>query len=176
MRAASIKLTIESVRRSNSASNRDLRRMGVLFAIDHAAFNPLPAFLGGILIGAAAGALALMGGKVMGCSGIAGGNLHDLMTGAPVQGWRLSFLLGVLLGPVGWIALRGPIPGSTHPVSLLAATFGGLAVGFGTRLGSGCTSGHGVCGLPRLSKRSFVAVGLFIATAMITVGVTHHLS
>lgn len=146
----------------------------MVFVMDHAAFTPGGSLGGGVLIGLAAGAMALMGGKVMGCSGIAGGNLHDLMTGTAVQGWRLSFLLGVLLGTVGWLALRGPIPGAAHPLSVFGATIGGLTVGFGTRLGSGCTSGHGVCGLPRLSLRSFVAVGLFMATAVITVLVTRH--
>jgi len=146
-----------------------------MFHIDSTLFAPWPALAGGVMIGAAAGIMALVGGKIMGCSGIAGGNLHDLLEGIPTQRWRWSFLLGVLLGTLGWLALRGPIPGAGQPLSWLAATIGGLAVGFGTRLGSGCTSGHGVCGIPRLSKRSFVAVAVFFTTAMLTVYVTHHI-
>ncbi len=146
-----------------------------MFHIDHALFAPGPALAGGVMIGAAAGIMALLGGKVMGCSGIAGGNLHDLIEGIPTQGWRWSFLLGVLLGTVGWLVFEGPIPGASQSLPWLGYTVGGLAVGFGTRLGSGCTSGHGVCGIPRMSKRSLVAVACFFCTAMLTVFISHHL-
>ncbi|CUA96913.1 YeeE/YedE family protein [Thiomonas bhubaneswarensis] len=146
-----------------------------MFHIDYALFAPWHALAGGVMIGAAAGIMALLGGKVMGCSGIAGGNLHDLIEGIPTQAWRWSFLLGVLLGTVGWLVLEGPIPGASQPLPWLGYTVGGLAVGFGTRLGSGCTSGHGVCGIPRLSQRSLVAVACFFCTAMLTVFISHHL-
>lgn len=146
-----------------------------MFTIDVVTFSPVRALVRGAFIGGAAGGMALFGGKVMGCSGIAGSNLHDLIEGTPTQSWRWSFLFGVLLGTMGWLIFKGPIPGASAPIPLIGYTAGGLAVGFGTRLGSGCTSGHGVCGIPRLSARSWTAVGLFFATAIATVFVTHQL-
>jgi hypothetical protein len=146
-----------------------------MFHIDQALFAPWPALGGGVMIGAAAGIMALVGGKIMGVSGIVGSNLHDLIEGVPTQRWRWAFLLGVLLGTLAWIALRHPIAGADHPIPWPGYTLGGLAVGFGTRLGSGCTSGHGVCGIPRLSLRSLVAVMVFFSSALLTVFITHHI-
>jgi hypothetical protein len=124
------------------------------------------ALLGGVLIGAGAAALLLWNGRVAGISGI----LHSAVRGDDgVQRWRLGFLLGLvapaaILG-VGRVEHAGGLP-------LLGAA--GLLVGFGTRLGSGCTSGHGVCGLANLSRRSLVATLGFMASAIVTVYLVRH--
>jgi uncharacterized membrane protein YedE/YeeE len=136
-----------------------------------ASFTPLSAFLGGVMIGLAAVLLLLANGRIAGVSGILGG----LFAWEPREvGWRLAFILGLIAGP--WLlaaVLGGPPPVRvTSSPGLLVA--GGLLVGYGTRLGSGCTSGHGVCGLARLSPRSLVATGLFLAAAAATVFVTRH--
>ena len=133
-------------------------------------FDPLTALLGGALIGLAAALAVLFNGRVAGISGILGGILDLDRANMP---WRLAFLIG-LIG-AGAVMLARPeatieITGSTP---LLIA--GGLLVGFGTRLGSGCTSGHGVCGLARLSPRSLASVATFMATGILTVFVIRHL-
>ncbi len=127
---------------------------------------------GGLLIGLSAGLYLLMNGRIAGISGIAAaaaGLTHD---GDSKLG--LGFLAGVIAG--AWLAaafIRRPeIVITSSPALLIAA---GLIVGYGTRLGSGCTSGHGVCGLARLSRRSLAATAIFMAVAGITVFVTHHL-
>ena len=132
-------------------------------------FTPVSGFLGGALIGLAAVVLLIANGRIAGVSGIIGGLL------ARVPGdiaWRMAFVLGLWLGALVYWAARGaPLPielAPTLPVALAA----GLLVGFGTRLGSGCTSGHGVCGMGRLSVRSLVATATFIAVAMLTVFLT----
>lgn len=137
------------------------------------AFSPLPALLGGVLIGLATSILLLFNGRVAGISGIVSGLL------APVRGeiaWRALFVGGLLLG--GLVLLVAyPAALSAAPVQspgLIAVA--GLLVGFGTRLGSGCTSGHGVCGLSRLSTRSLVATLTFIGVGMLTVGIGRALS
>jgi uncharacterized membrane protein YedE/YeeE len=122
--------------------------------------------LGGALIGAGAAVLILFNGRVAGISGILGRVLRgDPGTG----GWRIAFLSGLLLPAL----VLGPgVKGLQAPWPLLAAA--GLLVGFGTRLGSGCTSGHGVCGIANVSPRSFVATGVFIGVAMLTVFLVRH--
>jgi uncharacterized membrane protein YedE/YeeE len=128
---------------------------------------------GGILLGIASAAFILLNGRVLGISGIVGGLL------APRRGeigWRLSFLLGLLLAPT---ALTLWAPGLIRVPRIDAGTLtliaAGLLVGFGTRYGSGCTSGHGVCGLSRLSPRSLVATLAFMAAGFATVFVIRHL-
>jgi uncharacterized protein len=129
-------------------------------------FTPLASLLGGILIGISASAMLLLDGKIAGISGIVAGVLR------PVRGdtlWRICFLGGLL---AGGLLLRILLPGAfdfgiIRPLPLLAAA--GLLVGFGTRLGSGCTSGHGVCGVSRLSPRSLAATATFIFTGALTV-------
>ena len=127
--------------------------------------------LGGVLIGLSAAVLLLFNGRVAGISGIAFGLMRR--HSAPEWAWRAAFVFG-LMAAGGWamhlLGQRGGSPASTS-VLVLA----GLLVGFGTSLGSGCTSGHGVCGLARLSKRSLVAVLVFMVAAMLTVYVTRHL-
>lgn len=124
-------------------------------------FTPLPALAGGVLIGLAATLVLVANGRVTGISGIVGGLLGPV---APDWSWRLAFLAGlvgsgVVIGLIWPAAFAMDIQRS--PVALLAA---GLLVGVGTRMGNGCTSGHGVCGLSRLSGRSAVAVGTFMLT------------
>jgi uncharacterized protein len=134
-------------------------------------FTPIAALLGGILIGLAASAMLLLEGRIAGISGIFAGVLN------PVRGetgWKASFVGGLLAG--GFV-LRIVLPGAfdfgiirPYPMLLVA----GLLVGFGTRLGNGCTSGHGVCGISRLSPRSIVATITFIASGALTVFVVDH--
>lgn len=127
--------------------------------------------LGGVLIGLAASLLLLFNGRVAGISGIAGG----LLSPAPGEaGWRVAFLGGLV---AGGLLLAVFLPGSVGApvVSSLGATLvAGLLVGFGTRLGGGCTSGHGVCGLARGALRSLVATVTFMATGALTVFITRH--
>jgi len=130
----------------------------------------LASLAGGLLIGAAALALLALSGRVAGVSGIIGGLLP------PRRGdldWRLAYLVGMLGGGLllnAWVGLP-----TTVPVSRTALIVSGLLVGFGTRLGNGCTSGHGVCGLGRGSPRSFAAVVTFMGVAFVTVFVTRHI-
>lgn len=134
-------------------------------------FTPLPALLGGALIGLAAALLLLADGRIAGVSGIAGRVVARPDQDTP---WRAAFLIGLLAGPPVFAALSGHWP----PVRILASwpvlAVAGLLVGFGTRLGSGCTSGHGVCGLARLSPRSMASVAVFMAVAVATVFLVRH--
>jgi uncharacterized membrane protein YedE/YeeE len=133
-------------------------------------FTPLSSLAGGLLIGAAAALLLLSNGRVAGISGIAGGTL-----GAPRGDrlWRALFLLGLPLGAaLVSLGLEGPGAPVASPAILVA---GGLLVGFGTRLGSGCTSGHGVCGMARGAKRSIAATVTFMASGAATVFLVRHL-
>src|SRR5436190_19238839 len=116
-------------------------------------FTPLRSLSGGLLIGLAASLLALGAGRVAGISGIVGGLFTP---GREGRGWRLQFLAGLLVGALGWLAVQPGVFASTGR-SLPVLAGAGLLVGFGARLGGGCTSGHGVCGLSRLSGRSLVA-------------------
>ena len=128
-------------------------------------FTPFLSFFGGILIGSAAWILILFCGRIAGISGIIGGVLS---AGSPDRGWRLVFLIGITVSPLlyGLVHTLPVIEVSTSwPVLIIA----GLLVGIGTRYGSGCTSGHGVCGLSRLSPRSLVATLTFMGVAFITV-------
>ena len=136
-------------------------------------FTPWSSALGGGLIGTAAVLLWWLNGRIAGVSGLAGGVLAP----GPVSGgrvWRLLFLAGLVLGTAAWFALSGRPPvvrTGLHPGLLIAA---GLLVGYGTTMAGGCTSGHGVCGLGRLSLRSLVAVAVFLGVAIATTGITRH--
>lgn len=135
-------------------------------------FTPVSGLIGGLLIGLAAVLMMLLNGKIAGISGIVGGLLAR--KGSEV-GWRAMFIAGLLLGAFIYVlATGGPLPVNIQ-ASLPVVIIAGLLVGFGTRLGSGCTSGHGVVGIARLSKRSIVATVVFFAAAVVTVFVTHHL-
>lgn len=135
-------------------------------------FTPGSAMLGGLMIGVAAALLLLANGRIAGISGIVGRAL--VPTEGETRGWRIAFVLGLPLGAALVAAFTGPLEVAIQasPLTLVAA---GLLVGFGTRLGSGCTSGHGVCGLSRGSARSLVATLTFMTVAGITVFVTRHL-
>jgi uncharacterized membrane protein YedE/YeeE len=145
-----------------------------MFTIDWPAFTPYTSVAGGVLIGAAAGALALGGGKIAGISGILGGALSDALATRRPAPWRLSFLLGVLVASVLW-AIALPIPGAQFAAPWSLLLVGGLLVGVGARLSSGCASGHGVCGLARLSRRSLAAVATFLSTGIVTAVSVHAL-
>jgi uncharacterized membrane protein YedE/YeeE len=141
-------------------------------SIDWIHFTPWTALIGGVLLGVASAAFILINGRVLGISGILGGLL------VPRRGdinWRVFFLLGLILAPVtlSW-ALPGVIAAPRIEASNLAIVAAGLLVGVGTRYGSGCTSGHGVCGLSRLSPRSLVATMAFMASGFIIVYVIRH--
>ncbi|HEX9687436.1 MAG TPA: YeeE/YedE family protein [Burkholderiales bacterium] len=139
--------------------------------IDWAHFTPWSSLAGGIVIGAAAAMLVLLNGRIAGVAGILGGVLRP--AGGDMA-WRLAFIIGLLVAPALVGLLAEPAPPTIeagYPV-LLAA---GLLVGAGTRYGSGCTSGHGVCGLSRLSPRSMAATITFMLAGFATVYVVRHL-
>ena len=135
-------------------------------------FTPVSAAIGGGLIGLSAAVLWLGIGRIAGISGVLG----SLLT--PHAGdiaWRVAFLVGLILAPVLYGTAGGFLPEVVLPSSSAAIIAGGLLVGFGTRLGGGCTSGHGVCGFARLSPRSLTATFLFMASGFATVFVARHL-
>lgn len=135
-------------------------------------FTPVSALAGGLTIGAAAALFLVLNGRVAGISGILGGLL------SPARGevgWRVAFLAGLLVAPFVHVAAGGVLPAISIEASPGLLVLAGLLVGFGTRLGSGCTSGHGVCGIGRASPRSLAATGVFMATAVATVFVTRHI-
>ena len=135
-------------------------------------FTPFSAIVGGALIGLSAAILWVANGRVAGISGIVGGLV------APFNGdfaWRAAFIAGILAAPLLYRAAGGTLPHFAPPASLAVVIVAGVLVGFGTRLGSGCTSGHGVCGLARLSPRSLAATGVFLIAAMATVFVARHI-
>jgi len=135
-----------------------------------AEFSWVAGLAGGAMIGAAAALFLLIEGRIAGISGILGGAL-DRTEGD--LAWRVAFAAGLVAGPLLVVLLGGELtvrPQASLPVLIVA----GLLVGFGTRLGSGCTSGHGVCGVARLSPRSLAATAVFFATALSTVYVVRH--
>ena len=131
-------------------------------------FTPVTALLGGALIGLAATVLYAGIGRIAGISGI----VNNAIERRQERGWRLAFLAGLLAAAAAWFAWSGEAPRNGFPLPWLLAA--GLLVGFGTRLGNGCTSGHGICGLARLSKRSLAAVVAFMASGIATVYVVRH--
>ncbi|MDJ0035956.1 YeeE/YedE family protein [Pantoea allii] len=138
--------------------------------IDLIHFTPWQSLAGGLLIGAAAGMLVLCCGRIAGISGILGGLLKRRSSDKP---WRLAFIAGLVMSPLVYQRFSA-LPSIEIDASWGRLVLAGLLVGLGTRLGSGCTSGHGVCGLSRLSPRSLVATLVFMLTAMLTVGVMGH--
>jgi uncharacterized membrane protein YedE/YeeE len=134
-------------------------------------FTPYSALIGGGLIGLAASGLVLLAGRIAGVSGIAAGVLsargHERL-------WRAAFVLGLVAGAAAIVYLSGIKVEVRSIATVPGLILAGLLVGFGSRLGSGCTSGHGICGIARLSPRSLVAVGVFMATAAIVVFLVRH--
>lgn len=138
------------------------------------AFTPWSSLAGGVLIGLAAALMVVLLGRIAGISGILGGLLQRATWGSVRQwGWRAAFVAGMLLAPLLW-QMFAPLPAMQIPSNPVLIISAGLLVGFGTRLGSGCTSGHGVCGLSRLSIRSLAATLMFMATGMATVFIMRH--
>ncbi|WP_424970713.1 YeeE/YedE family protein [Dinoroseobacter sp. S76] len=136
------------------------------------AFTPGMSLLGGSLIGLAAVALMALHGRIFGATGILAGALLPASPGD--RTWRLALLAGMVSGPILVWLISGALPEVQVPVSLPALLVGGVLVGIGVTLGSGCTSGHGVCGMARLSRRSIVATLVFMATCGATVFVIRH--
>lgn len=139
--------------------------------IDWNHFTPATALAGGALIGLAAGMFALLNGRIAGISGVLGGLLG---VAAGDRRWRLAFVLGLVAAPLV-LGLFSALPALQIDASYGALVLAGLLVGFGARYGSGCTSGHGVCGLSRFSPRSLLATLVFMATGFATVFVVRHL-
>ena len=138
--------------------------------IDWNHFTPWMSLVGGIVLGFASALFILFNGRVLGISGIVGGLLRPKTRDIV---WRLSFLLGMLVAPSLYVAFIGPMV-ATIDASWAMVIVAGLLVGIGTRYGSGCTSGHGVCGLSRMSPRSLVATLSFMAAGFITVFLLRH--
>ena len=130
------------------------------------------ALAGGALIGVAAAMMLLLNGRIAGISGILGGLIFDRQPGD--MRWRLRFVLGLIAGAALITVLRPELAAAAPTVGWGALIVAGLLVGFGTRLGSGCTSGHGVCGIARFSRRSFVATATFMGFGFLTVYLVHH--
>lgn len=139
--------------------------------IDWAHFTPWSSLAGGILIGLAAAMFLFFNGRIAGISGIVGGLLH------PVKGdiaWRIAFVSGIVLSPFVF-GLAAPLPDVRIDADTMTLIAAGLLVGIGTRFGSGCTSGHGVCGLSRRSPRSLMATLSFMLAGFVTVYMVRHL-
>ena len=140
-------------------------------SIDWNAFTPWSALAGGVLVGIAAAMFALLNGRIAGISGVIGGLLKPA---AGDVAWRAAFVIGLMASPLLY-GLFAALPKPQIAAEYGALVLAGLLVGIGTRYGSGCTSGHGVCGLSRLSLRSLVATATFMGAGFVTVFVTRHL-
>jgi uncharacterized protein len=134
-------------------------------------FTPVSAAIGGGLIGLSAVLLMLLTGRIAGISGIFAGGLGF---GTNDKGWRVAFIAGLILAPLiaGWVGYAMPSP--QMPASWAVVIAAGLLVGFGTRFGGGCTSGHGICGIARLSGRSITATVIFMFAAIVVVALVRH--
>jgi uncharacterized membrane protein YedE/YeeE len=139
--------------------------------IDWANFTPWMSLAGGLLIGTAAAMFILLNGRVAGVSGILGGLLRPAKSDV---GWRVAFVAGLICAPFVF-GLAVPLPEVRIDAGITTLIVAGLLVGVGTRYGSGCTSGHGVCGLSRLSPRSLAATMVFMFAGFVTVFVVRHL-
>lgn len=135
-------------------------------------FTPWESLTGGALIGIASVLLMLTLGRIMGATGILAGILTP--SAHPDLGWRIALLSGMISGPLALMALTGQMPAVEVPVSTPMLLIGGFLVGIGVTYGSGCTSGHGVCGMARLSPRSIAATATFMVTTALTVFVIRH--
>lgn len=139
--------------------------------IDWNNFTPWSALAGGALIGLASALFVLFNGRIAGITGIMGGLLKPK---AGDIGWRLAFIIGLMIAPIVWQFFL-PLPAIHIEASDTLLAIAGLMVGISTRYGSGCTSGHGVCGISRLSPRSIVATLAFMGTGFVTVYIVRHL-
>jgi uncharacterized protein len=134
-------------------------------------FTPVSALIGGLMIGASTALFLVLNGRIAGISGILGGLI---LSERGQVGWRLAFLAGMFVSALVYAMAGGSLPPVEIDASLPLLIVAGLIVGFGTRLGAGCTSGHGVCGIGRGSPRSLAATAVFMATAIATVFITRH--
>jgi hypothetical protein len=135
-------------------------------------FTPISAIAGGVLIGLSAVLLMTMIGRIAGISGIVG----SLLPPRPAAdwGWRLAFIIGLMVGPVVMALAAGTPPPIQFPMGVAVMAIAGFLVGIGTMLGNGCTSGHGVCGIAQRSTRSLVATAVFMGTAIVVVFLVRH--
>ncbi|MAU53492.1 MAG: hypothetical protein CMN17_14245 [Roseovarius sp.] len=136
------------------------------------AFTPLESLLGGVLIGLSAVMLMFLQGRIMGATGILAGLVAGTAPGE--RSWRAAMVAGMIAGPLLVLGVTGQMPAVEVPISLPMILVGGFIVGIGVTYGSGCTSGHGVCGVARLSPRSIVATITFMIVALATVYVIRH--
>jgi uncharacterized protein len=136
-----------------------------------APFDPISALIGGALIGFASVLLMVFTGRIAGISGILTG-CFALIGGDKV--WRVAFIAGLISAPVASGLVGHPLPTPLMPMSWAIIVLAGFLVGLGARIGGGCTSGHGVCGIARLSIRSIIATATFMATAMVVVAIMRH--
>jgi uncharacterized membrane protein YedE/YeeE len=134
-------------------------------------FTPISAAIGGALIGLSAVLLMAFTGRIAGIAGITGGLISPRTDD---RGWRLAFLAGLIAAPLAAALLGHAVAMPEMPGSFVTIAVAGLLVGFGTRLGNGCTSGHGICGIARLSPRSIAATVVFMTAAIIVVALTRH--
>ncbi|CAN1506688.1 COG2391 Predicted transporter component [Methylophilaceae bacterium] len=139
--------------------------------IDWNNFTPWTALAGGALIGISAALFILFNGRIAGITGIIGGLFRPVMHDA---GWRIAFTLGLILAPIIWL-LFAELPNIQIDATYNLLIVAGVIVGFGARYGSGCTSGHGVCGISRLSPRSIIATLAFMGTGFLTVFIMRHI-
>ncbi len=139
--------------------------------IDWNHFTPYTALAGGALIGISAALFVLFNGRIAGITGIVSGLFRPVMHDS---GWRIAFTLGLIIAPMVWL-LFGELPNIHIDASYKLLIIAGVIVGFGARYGSGCTSGHGVCGISRLSPRSMIATLAFMATGFLTVFIMRHI-
>ncbi len=137
-------------------------------------FTPVSSLLGGALIGLSAVVLMLLNGRIAGISGITAG-LLSFSGPPPDRGWRLAFVVGLVAAPLMLMLAGGNRPEIAFVAPLPVMVLAGLLVGFGTVLGNGCTSGHGVCGIARLSTRSIIATAVFMAAGILTTFIVQHL-
>lgn len=134
-------------------------------------FTPISAAIGGALIGLSAVLLMLLNGRIAGVTGVFAGLIDPVSTD---RGWRATFLVGLIAAPLSAALIGLPLAVPQLPASFIVVAAAGLLVGFGTRLSNGCTSGHGICGIARLSPRSITATALFMAAAIIVVALQRH--
>jgi uncharacterized membrane protein YedE/YeeE len=134
-------------------------------------FTPVSAAIGGALIGLSAVLLMLSTGRIAGISGVFDGLINPQTSD---RAWRAAFVAGLIAAPATAMLVGYAVPMPQMPASYVTIVVGGLLVGFGARLGSGCTSGHGICGIARLSQRSIAATGVFMVAAIVVVALTHH--
>jgi hypothetical protein len=134
-------------------------------------FTPISAAIGGALIGLSAVLLMLLNGRIAGITGIAGGLIDPIGTD---RVWRAAFIAGLIAAPLSAMLIGYTVPVPQMPTSMVTIAVAGLLVGFGTRMSNGCTSGHGICGMARLSTRSIAATAVFMGAAIIVVALTRH--